>query len=77
MLPLVPPKPPELSGKHALILSGSQDSMIPLDSATRLAELMRTYGAEVDHRVAPVGHALGREDVAAAAEWLGASPLAT
>ena len=71
MLPIVPPKPPQLTGKRALILSGSRDNMIPLDRATRLAEIMRGYGADVDHRVAPVGHALGREDVVAAAAWLG------
>lgn len=77
MLPLLPSKPPQLTDKRALILSGSHDNMIPLESATRLAEVMRSYGADVDQRVAPVGHALGREDVGAAAEWLSPSPLET
>jgi|SRR5579862_836224 len=71
MLPILPPKPPVLFGKRALILSGSKDTMIPLDSASRLAEVMRSYGADVDQRIAPVGHALGREDIVTAAEWLG------
>ena len=70
MLPLLPPKPPQLGGKRALLLSGAHDTMIPLESATHLAELMRTYGAAVEQVVAPVGHALGREDVQSAEAWL-------
>ncbi|MHB8636764.1 MAG: alpha/beta hydrolase [Fimbriimonadaceae bacterium] len=71
MLPILPPKPPILFGKRVLLLSGSNDTMIPLDSATRLAEVMRGFGGNVEQRVTPVGHALGREDVLTAAAWLG------
>jgi phospholipase/carboxylesterase len=70
MLPILPPKPPVLFGKRVLLLSGSHDNMIPLESATRLAEVMRGFGADVDQRIAPVGHSLGREDVVTAAAWL-------
>lgn len=70
MLPILPPKPPNLNGRQVLILSGAADRMIPLDSAGRLAEVLESLGATVDHRVAPVGHALGREDILAAANWL-------
>lgn len=73
MLPILPPSPPDLIGKRVLMLSGAADRMIPLDSATRLAEVLKDNGAMVDHRIAPVGHSLGREDVLAAASWLRAS----
>ena len=74
MLPITPVVAPNLNTKRALILSGSHDNMIPLESATRLAELMREYGAEVDQIVEPVGHGLGREDVSRAAAWLNRVP---
>jgi phospholipase/carboxylesterase len=69
-LPLMPQSLPSLHGKRILLLTGSYDSMIPLDGAKQLAEVLRECGAEVDQRLAPVGHELRREDVTTAAEWL-------
>ncbi len=70
MVPIVPTTAPNLEGGRALILSGDQDQMIPLDSAYQLATMLKTYGAEVDHEVLHAGHGLTREDVDLAKGWL-------
>ena len=70
MLPLLPPTPPELKGKRVFLSSGDRDPMAPIESASRLADALRQYGAQVEHDIAPVGHGLGRGDILAAAKWL-------
>ena len=55
-----------------LILSGSADPIVPPDNAARLATQLADAGAEVTHRIVPVGHGLSQADVALAKEWLAA-----
>jgi phospholipase/carboxylesterase len=73
MTPLSSTQPPDLAGKHVLMISGAQDPIIPAESATRLADLLRRGGAAVDHRVLPVGHGLSNLDLALVAQWLKAA----
>jgi phospholipase/carboxylesterase len=60
----------ELSGKPILVISGAQDSIVPLDSAKSLARLLQDAGAVVDHQVVPSGHELTEADVRIARSWL-------
>ncbi len=66
----------DIAGTRILILSGAADPIVPASSAARLAALLATGGATVDHRTLPAGHTLTREDVVVAQDWLakGAAP---
>ncbi|WP_207460040.1 alpha/beta hydrolase [Azospirillum sp. SYSU D00513] len=70
MVPLRNPPPADLGGKPVLILSGSADPIVPADNAKRLASLLETAGAAVEHRVLPVGHGLSQADLTLAKGWL-------
>ena len=70
MVPLRQPPNADLTGKNVLILSGSQDPIIPVDNATRLATQLRDAGATVDHRILPGGHALSNADLQLGSQWL-------
>ena len=71
MVPLSELPKPDLTGKSVLILSGAQDPIIPPDNASRLAQILKSAGANVEHRVLPVGHELSQSDVTIAKSWLG------
>jgi len=66
---------PESAGSSApvLITSGRRDPIVPLESATALAEMLRARGMAVDHRIIEAGHQLVQEDVDLAVEWLKSS----
>lgn len=70
MVPLRDPPAADLGGKPVLILSGSADPIVPADNAKRLASLLETAGAAVEHRVLPVGHGLSQADLTLAKGWL-------
>lgn len=70
MVPFEPQTPAQLRGKRVLLSQGRTDPLIPAASAERLAELLRTGGAEVELAWQPGGHALSQGDVAAARGWL-------
>ncbi|HEY2757292.1 MAG TPA: alpha/beta hydrolase [Pseudolabrys sp.] len=70
MVPFRQPPKADLAGKNALIVSGSQDQIIPADNAARLATQLRDAGAMVDHRVLPAGHALSNADLRLSSQWL-------
>jgi phospholipase/carboxylesterase len=70
MVPLLELPKPDLTGKSVLILSGAQDPIIPPDNASRLAQILKSAGANVEHRVLPVGHELSQSDVTIAKSWL-------
>jgi phospholipase/carboxylesterase len=72
MVPLAEPPKPDLAHKPVLILSGSADPIVPPDNAARLSAQLADAGAEVTHRIVPVGHGLSQADVALAKEWLAA-----
>ena len=63
----------DLTGKPVLILSGAMDPMMSPERAARLASLLQSYGAVVEHRTLPSGHELSQTDVNLAKQWLSAS----
>ncbi|MCW5943795.1 MAG: alpha/beta hydrolase [Fimbriimonadaceae bacterium] len=66
--------PSDLTGKNVLLLSGRDDPIVPLESATRLADDLLVRGASVDRVVLETGHGLTREDFDIAARRLRESP---
>jgi len=70
MVPLQPEKPPELTGKPVLLLSGRSDPLIPTENVERLAAILEGAGARVELQWTPAGHALTSPEIAAAQEWL-------
>ena len=72
-LPLSETTPVDLTGKPVLILSGAMDPLMSPERAARLASLLQSYGAVVEHRTLPSGHELSQTDVNLAKQWLSAS----
>jgi phospholipase/carboxylesterase len=70
MAPLKDPPSTALATTPVLIVSGSEDSMIPLASAKRLARDLRQGGAEVRHEFIGAGHGLTQTDLKLATFWL-------
>jgi phospholipase/carboxylesterase len=70
MVPFEPEKMPDLTGMPVFMASGRWDRMIPPESSSRLAEILRQAGADVDLRWRDTGHGLTYEEVAEAREWL-------
>jgi phospholipase/carboxylesterase len=63
MAPLADPPKPDLSGVRVLILSGSNDPIVPPASAERLAEALAAAGARVEREVLPASHGLTQADI--------------
>src|SRR5439155_987338 len=70
MVPLVPETLPDLSSVRVWISAGDQDPIIPASEAKRLAELLRSAGADVTIRFAKAAHGLTSDDVTTARDWL-------
>jgi phospholipase/carboxylesterase len=70
MVPLVPENLPDLSSVRVWIGAGSQDPIIPTSETQRLAELLRSAGADVTIRFFNAGHGLTSSEVETAAQWL-------
>lgn len=70
MLPFEPKTVPDLSGKPVLLLSGSNDPMMPAASRDRLAAILAQAGAALTDEVVGGGHNLTQRDLAATAQWL-------
>ena len=70
MVPLVPDKQPNLSRVRVWIGAGTHDPIIPTTETKRLAELLRSAGADVTIRYFQAGHELTMADVEAARDWL-------
>lgn len=70
MVPLRQPAKADLAGKSVLIVSGSQDPIVPANNAAHLATQLRDAGATVDHSILPAGHALSNADVLLGNRWL-------
>jgi predicted esterase len=70
MLPLIPEAPPNLLAVRVWIGAGTHDPIIPASETKRLAELLRSAGADVTIRFLEGGHELTRDDLDAAREWL-------
>jgi phospholipase/carboxylesterase len=69
MVPLADAPPADLGGKPVLIVSGAQDPIAAPENAARLADLLRSAGATVEHKVLPSGHPLSNADVTLARGW--------
>jgi phospholipase/carboxylesterase len=69
-VPLAQTSPVDLTGKPVMIATGAHDPMMPPERAARLAALLQSYGAVVDHRILPSGHELSQADVHLARAWM-------
>jgi predicted esterase len=74
MVPLTPAQQPDLAGTRALICSGKNDPIIPVENAERLTAMLRAAGAEVTLRVEEATHQLMFAEIEAAKKWLRESP---
>jgi predicted esterase len=74
MVPIVPPVLPDLAHVRVLLSSGTQDPIVPVENAERLAAMLRKAGADVALRLEPAGHSLALGDIKAAREWLANLP---
>ena len=70
MVPLSVMPPVDLSGKDVLMLSGTQDPIIPAENSARLAANLKHAGATVDHKILSAGHGLSQADVDIARTWI-------
>lgn len=70
MVPFVPEVTPDLTGKKTLLAAGQRDQIVPQNNTTKLAEMLRTAGADVALHWHNGGHELGQDDIAAAASWI-------
>lgn len=70
MVPLVPETQPNLSSVRVWIGAGTIDPIVPASETKRLAELLRSAGANVTMRFFEGGHELTQDDVETAREWL-------
>ncbi len=70
MVPLIPDKPPALTGKHVYVSAGGKDPLIPRGETVKLVRMLEDYGALVVHKWAPSGHSLLPEEVADARAWV-------
>ncbi len=73
MLPFEPKALPDLAGKPVLLLSGDADTMMPMASRERLAEILKTAGANLVYKTLPAGHNLTQNDLTLASHWLATS----
>jgi phospholipase/carboxylesterase/glyoxalase family protein len=70
MVPFVPDRHPDLSGKAAFLSAGRHDPIVPPHETKRLETLLKDCGAEVSLHWGGKGHGLEQEDVRAARDWL-------
>jgi phospholipase/carboxylesterase len=70
MLPLRPTEMPDLASKSILMTNGAHDPMAPQASAKAVAELFRSFGANVEAHEFATGHGLTQGDFVLTSEWL-------
>jgi phospholipase/carboxylesterase/glyoxalase family protein len=70
LVPIVPERLPPLRGVAVLIAAGRADATMAPEQPERLAELLRSAGADVVLHWDNAGHALDRREIAAARDWL-------
>ncbi len=71
MVPFEPDGPVDLDGMRVFIGAGRNDPLIEPASTERLAEILRTNGADVTIEWSHAGHQLTQGEIAAASAWLG------
>ncbi|HEU4723652.1 MAG TPA: VOC family protein [Gemmatimonadaceae bacterium] len=70
MLPFEPDAMPDLTGVSVFIGAGEHDPMAPRRTVERLESVLRAAGANVTMHWTPGGHAITKEELAAAQEWI-------
>jgi len=70
MVPLVPDKMPNLSGKRIFMSSGLQDPIATKNEAENLSKLLKRAGADVTLQWQDSGHELIEVEIQAARKWL-------
>jgi predicted esterase len=71
MLPYEPDETPALAGTDVLIDAGERDPYSSLEQTRRLAEILRSGGADVTLHIEPgAGHNLTPGDLATTARWM-------
>lgn len=70
MVPLMPDELPSLSNKPIFIGGGRFDPMVPVAETERLADLLRSAGADVTLFFQDNGHSITQDEFAAAQKWL-------
>src|SRR5450755_2867667 len=68
MLPFEPEPLPDLAGKPVLLLSGSNDPMMPAAARDKLVAVLQAAGAKLVYKALPAGHNLTQNDLAIAAQ---------
>ena len=75
MVPFMPEKIPNLSGKNIFIGAGQYDPIVPREQTETLFDLFKKAGANVVlHFQENSGHELGYDEISAAKEWLSNTP---
>ena len=70
MVPLVPEKLPDLSGRPVFLAAGRHDPIIPPENTKQLAAMLQKAGANVSLQWSEGGHQLTAPDVEEAKRWL-------
>lgn len=70
MVPLTDPPTSGIDRTPVLLLSGVADPIVPEENARRLAAMLGSAGAAVEHRVLPATHALSQADINLARQFL-------
>ena len=70
MLPFEPPVLPDLKGKPILLLSGTNDPIVPRAQVEQLTSLYRSSGADVTLNWERAGHELTQSDISLARDWV-------
>jgi phospholipase/carboxylesterase len=75
MVPFIPEKVPNLSGKYIFIGAGQYDPIVPREQTETLFGLFKNAGANVVlHLQENSGHELGYDEISAAKDWLSRIP---
>ena len=75
MVPFMPEKVPNLSGKNIFIGAGQYDPIVPREQTETLFDLFKKAGANVVlHFQENSGHELGYDEISAAKDWLSRIP---
>jgi predicted esterase len=70
MLPFEPDRVPDLSGVSVFIGAGERDPMASRATVERLETVLREAGADLTMHWTSGGHAITKEELAAAQEWM-------
>ena len=70
MVPLIPEKLPDLSGRPVFLAAGRNDPIIPAENTEQLAAMLKEAGAEVSLQWSEGGHQLSAAELEEAKDWL-------